>query len=236
MAGGHGLRGKGPFAYQETIHLPFYVVHPDVKGGQETRALTGHIDVVPTLLSMAGVAPTRAAEIAKRKLPGKDLSAILINPVAAGLHAARDGVLFAYSGLVTNDGGLFKVIGKAKAAGAKPAVALLKQGYKPNMKKRGTLRTVFDGRYKFTRYFSPLDHNQPKTIDELYKWNDVELFDLDRDREEMVNLGADSTKNRDLIQTMNAKLDALIKAEIGVDDGHELPNIPLVTWTIDRVS
>jgi arylsulfatase len=236
MAGGHGLHGKGPFAYEEGIHLPFYVVHPDVRGGQETRALTGHIDVVPTLLSMAGVAPTRAAEIAKRKLPGKDFSSILTNPGAAGLHAVRDAVLFTYSGLVTNDGDLFKVIGQAKAAGAKPALAIVKQGYKPDMKKRGTLRTVFDGRYKFTRYFSPLDHNRPTTIDELYKWNDVELFDLNTDPGEMVNLGADGTRNRDLILTMNAKLEALIRAEIGVDDGRELPNIPLVTWTIDKVS
>jgi arylsulfatase len=236
MAGGHGLRGKGPFAYQESIHLPFYVVHPDVKGGQETRALTGHIDVVPTLLSMAGVASTRAAEIAKRKLPGKDFSSILNNPGAAGLQAVRDAVLFTYSGLVTNDGDLFRVIGQAKAAGVKPAVALAKQGYKPNMKKRGTLRTVFDGRYKFTRYFSPLDHNRPTTIDELYKWNDVELFDLSTDPEEMVNLGTDSAKNRDLILSMNAKLDALIKAEFGVDNGRELPDIPRVTWDIDKVS
>ena len=104
------------------------------------------------------------------------------------------------------------------------------------MKKRGNLRTVFDGRYKFTRYFSPLDHNRPTTFDELYKWNDVELYDLNTDPEEMVNLGADSTKNRDLILTMSAKLEALIKAEIGIDDGRELPNIPLVNWAIDRVS
>jgi len=236
MAGSHGLHGKGPFAYKETIHLPFYLVHPDVKGGQETRALTGHIDVVPTLLSMAGIAPTRAAEIAKRILPGKDFSSILSNPGAAGLHAVRDGVLFTYSGLVTNDGDLFKVIGQARAAGAKPAAALLKQGYKPDMKKRGTVRTVFDGRYKFSRYFSPLEHNRPATIDELYQRNDVELFDLDTDPDEMVNLGADRTGNRDLILTMNAKLDALIKAEIGVDNGRELPNIPLVSWEIDKVS
>jgi arylsulfatase len=160
----------------------------------------------------------------------------LTNPRAAGPHAVRDAVLFTYSGLVTNDGDLFKVIGQAKAAGTKPALTIVKQGFKPNMKKRGTLRTVFDGRYKFTRYFSPLDHNRPATIDELYKWNDVELFDLNADPEEMVNLGADSTKNRDLILTMNAKLEALIKAEIGIDDGRELPNIPLVTWTIDKVS
>jgi arylsulfatase A-like enzyme len=236
MAGGHGLHGKGPFAYEEAIHLPFHLVHPDVKGGQDAQALTGHIDVVPTLLSMAGVAPTRAAELAKRKLPGKDFSSILANPGAAGLHAVRDAVLFTYSGLVTNDGDLFKVIGQAKAAGRKPTLAIVKQGYKPNMKKRGSLRTVFDGRYKFTRYFSPLDRNRPTTIDELYKWNDVELFDLNTDPGEMVNLGAGSAKDRDLVLTMNGKLEALIKAEIGVDDGRELPDIPLVTWAIDKVS
>ena len=35
---------------------------------------------------------------------------------------------------------------------------------------------------------------------------------------------------------MSGKLEALIKDEIGVDDGHELPYIPRVTWTIDRIS
>ncbi len=236
MGGAHGLHGKGPFAYQETIHLPFYVVHPDVKSGQDTHALTGHIDVVPTLLSMAGVTPPQAAKFAKRQLPGKDLTPILKNPAAAGLHAVRDAVLFTYSGLVTNDGDLFKVIGQAKTAGAKPGLSILKKRFKPDMKKRGTLRTVFDGRYKFTRYFSPLDHNKPRTIDELYKWNDVELFDLEKDPEELVNLGLDRTGNRDLILLMNAKLNAVIKAEIGVDDGRELPKIPFVNWAIDQVS
>jgi arylsulfatase len=104
------------------------------------------------------------------------------------------------------------------------------------MKKRGSLRTIVDGRYKFTRYFSPLDHNRPANIDELYKWNDVELFDLQADPAEMTNLGMDSTKNRELILAMNAKLNALIAAEYGADNGRELPNIPLVTWGIDKVS
>jgi arylsulfatase len=35
---------------------------------------------------------------------------------------------------------------------------------------------------------------------------------------------------------MNAKLEKLIKAEIGVDDGRELPDIPFVNWAIDKVS
>ena len=236
MAGSHGLHGKGPFAYEETMHLPFFVVHPDVKGGQDTRALSGHIDVVPTLLSLAGVDATKSAELAGRALPGKDLSRVLSNPGAADVHAARDAVLFTYSGLVTNDSGLFKVLADAKAAGKNPAVAIAKAGYKPDMKKRGSVRTVFDGRYKFSRYFSPLDHNNPRNIDELYKWNDVELFDLQTDPDEMINLAANVNANRDLISAMSAKLEVMIAAEIGKDDGHELPNIPFVDWTVDRIS
>ena len=71
MAGAHGLHGKGPFAYEETTHLPFYIVHPDVRGGQDCQALSGHIDVVPTLLAMAGVGPGKSGELARRTLPGK---------------------------------------------------------------------------------------------------------------------------------------------------------------------
>lgn len=236
MAGAHGLRGKGPFAYEDNIHLPFYVVHPDVKGGQDCRALSGHIDLVPTLLAMAGTEATKRAEFAGRALPGKDLSPLFTNPGGADLHAAREAVLYTYSCLATNDSGIFQIAAEAKAAGKKPALAVLKQRYVPDLKKRGAVRTAFDGRYKFSRYFSPLDHNQPTTIERLYAANDVELFDLNTDPAEMTNLAADRTANRDLILAMNSKLDALIKAEIGVDDGRELPNIPLVTWTIDRIS
>src|SRR5262249_34576804 len=62
MAGAPGLRGKGPFAYEESIHIPFLVVHPDARGGQTCRALSSHIDVAPTLLSLAGVSATRRSE------------------------------------------------------------------------------------------------------------------------------------------------------------------------------
>jgi arylsulfatase len=32
---------------------------------------------------------------------------------------------------------------------------------------------------------------------------------------------------------MSIKLEAAIKAEIGVDDGREMPDIPKVTWYMD---
>lgn len=235
LAGAHGLRGKGPFAYQEGMHLPFYVVHPDVRGGQDCDALTSHVDVVPTLLAMAGVGPEASGTIAGRELPGKSLLPVLDQPTSAELHAARDSVLFTYSGLGANDSGLWQRIADAKADGKNVAVSLVKEGYVPDLKKRGSLRTVFDGRHKFSRYFSPLDHNHPKDIDELFQWNDVELFDLQADPGETKNLAVDKETNHDLILAMNAKLEAIIRAEIGADDGRELPNMPLVDWAMDRV-
>src|SRR5262249_19301360 len=178
MAGAHGLRGKGPFAYEESIHIPFLVVHPDVKGGQTCRALSSHIDVTPTLLSLAGGSATRPSELAGPAPPRKDLAPVLSKPAAADVHAARQSVLFAYSALCTNDSTLLKVAGEAIAANKSPKEELEKAGYKPDLKKRGSVRTVFDGRYKFSRYFAPVERNRPTTLDDLYKANDPELFDL----------------------------------------------------------
>jgi hypothetical protein len=71
---------------------------------------------------------------------------------------------------------------------------------------------------------------------ELYEWNDVELF---RPREgsggDEEPGGGQRETNSELILAMNEKLEAIIKAEIGVDDGRGLPKIPLVNWAIDRV-
>lgn len=235
MGGAHGLRGKGPFAYQEAIHLPLFVSHPDVGGGQDCMALTGHIDIVPTILSMCGVDPGKSAELAGRLLPGKDFSPVLNRPGASGLHAVRDSVLFTYSGIATNDSELTKIVSEARAAGQDPKAAVKAAGYRPNMKKRGSLRTVFDGRYKFTRYFAPVDRNQPKNLDELYRWNDVELFDLKSDPSETRNLAASQGSNAELALDMSRKLEAIIKAEIGVDDGREMPPFEGVDWSIERI-
>lgn len=235
MAGAHGMRGKGPFAYEETIHLPFYISHPDLQGGRNTQALSSHLDVAPTLLSFAGVDAGKAAELAGRELPGKDLSAVLNDPEKADKHAVRDAVLFTYSGLILNDASVIELNTSAKAAGKNPLMEMARRRYMPDLKKRGSLRTVFDGRYKYSRYFSPTEHNEPVTLEQIYKYNDVELFDLATDPTEINNLGKDKAANADLILTMNAKLNKIVKEEIGVDDGRELPNIPLVEWAVDRV-
>ena len=234
MAGAHGLRGKGPFAYEETTHLPFYIVHPDVEGGQNCQALTSHIDLVPTLLSMAGVDVERQSELAGRKLPGENLTTLLTQPGTSGINAVRDSILFTYSGLITNDSELLRFVSTVKdpEGGVKTAI---REGTRPSLKKRGSLRMVFDGRYKFTRYFSPVEHNQPITVEEIYALNDLELFDLEKDPQEMNNLAVGKSENKELILSMNQKLQRRIQAEIGEDDGRELPNIPGIDWTLTKI-
>jgi len=64
--------------------------------------------------------------------------------------------------------------------------------------KRGAMRTLFDGRYKFTRYFSPMQHNLPRTLNELFEYNDVELYDLKNDPNEMHNLSPKGSEKQGL--------------------------------------
>jgi len=96
-------------------------------------------------------------------------------------------------------------------------------GLKPDLAKRGAIRSVFDGRYQFTRYFSPKQHNRPTSLDALFKLNDVELFDLQADPNEMNNLAMAPRKNAELLLAMNTKLNGLIDAEVGEDIGQMLP-------------
>jgi hypothetical protein len=87
--------------------------------------------------------------------------------------------------------------------------------------KRGFVRGITTEKYKFARYFSPLKFNMPTTMDELYANNDVQLFDLEKDPRELVNLAVDKETNATLIMELNNQLNALIVKEIGVDDGSE---------------
>jgi arylsulfatase len=232
--GAHGLRGKGPFAYEETLHVPLYVVHPDVSGGRSCAAMTSHIDIAPSLLALAGADRTRTSEIAGRELPGRDFAALLNDPGAADVHAIRDAVLFTYSGIATNDSDLVAFIARARAAGKDPKAEMAATGFRPDLKKRGTVRSVFDGRYTFSRYFSPTEHHQPMGLDELYRYNDLELYDRTNDPDEMENLAADPDGNAELVLAMSAKLESIIASEIGVDDGRELPDVDGVDWALPQ--
>jgi arylsulfatase len=235
MGGAHGLRGKGAFVYEECTHVPLLVSHPDVRGGADCRALTSHIDLVPSLLAMGGMSATRRAEAAGRELPGHDISPALARRSAAGVHDVRESVLFTYSGLAQNDSELMRVIAEGAAAGKDVKTAVKESGFKPDLTKRGSVRMAFDGRYKYARYFAPLERHRPTTVEEIRRRNDVELYDLRNDPGEMRNLAAPRIADEALLLAMNDKLNAAIAAEIGRDDGREMPDVAGIQWDVDRI-
>jgi len=55
MMGGHGLRSKGPMMYEEICNIPFLVRVPGGPAGVVSEALVSHLDVIPTMLEMAGI-------------------------------------------------------------------------------------------------------------------------------------------------------------------------------------
>ena len=223
--GAHRLHSKGATAYREQNNVPLIVVHPAHAGGKRCKAVTTHLDVAPTLVSLANPPADKKAAIAKA-LPGKDFSPLLAAPEAAATTAVRDGALFCYNMFAYIDGDFMqKAVGvMAQPDGKAKLQAAAKEGaLRPDLGKRGAIRGVFDGRYQFTRYFSPKQHNRPTSIDTLFKLNDVELFDLARDPNETRNLATDAKKNGDLIAAMNTKLNALIDDEVGEDVGQMLP-------------
>ncbi len=236
LCGAHGgLRNKGPVAYEQNVHVPMIVVHPDGEKGQTTRALTSHIDVLPTLVGMTG-APREAVSEITKGLPGKDFSGVVKNPLSAPINEVRTGVLFNYVGLSTIDAkfysNLFRNWSEDDGGFAmKPGDLADNQ---PDLTKRGFVSMIFDGRYKYARYYSPSQFNTPESIDDILAYNDIELYDLQEDPTEEKNLALpiilgkpliteEEKKLTDLIRYMNGQLNELMAREVGVNDGQFLP-------------
>ena len=90
------------------------------------------------------------------------------------------------------------------------------------MDKRGFLWFVFDGRYKFARFYASTAFNTPRTLEELFAANDVQLFDVQSDPAEVHNLALNREQNRETLLRMNALLNDLVGKDVGVTDGRFL--------------
>jgi len=227
LAGAHGLSGKGANGYREQLNVPFILSHPGFPGGKRCKAVTSHLDIATTLLSIAG---GKSGE--REELPGADITAVLGKPDAAPFDAIRPGALFNYNMFAYLDGDFLMNVSRFIREGGK-LEDLPDQGFRPDLTKRGAIRSVFDGRYKLNRYFSPQEHHMPRSLEELYANNDVELFDLETDPHEMHNLATDGQRNGDLLVAMNDKLNALIESEVGEDTGQMLPGGADANWRLD---
>lgn len=230
MDGAHQLHAKGAVAYREQNHVPLIVAHPAHPGGKQCRAVSSHVDIAPTLIAFTGVAADKQAAIVKG-LPGKDLSGLLVAPENAAVDAVRDGMLFNYNMFAYLDGDFLLKAVEHLQKGEKPA-EIKAAGLVPDMMKRGAVRSIYDGRYVFTRYFSPKQHNRPASLEELHQYNDVELYDLQADPLEMDNLAMNGKDHRDLVVAMNEKLNRLIDTEVGEDRGQMLPGGIEAGWEV----
>lgn len=84
LAGAHGLRQKAANLYRENAQVPLTMVWPGaVPAGETSQRLTGAVDLLPTMLAVAG------AESRSDPLPGRDLSPLWSDPQ----RAVRDAVL-----------------------------------------------------------------------------------------------------------------------------------------------
>ena len=238
LGGAHGMVDKGPTAYKEQNHVPLIVCHPGFPAthNQTVNALTSHVDLAPSLVEWA--APDKSTlKQASAGLLGHSLTPLLRKGSAARLHEIREGTLYCFSMLAFVDSELMRSAQEFLLEGGREQDMWM-ASTSPDLSKRGAVRSVFNGRYKFNRYFSPLDSHTPDTLEEILEKSDMELFDLRTDPEERHNLAAGVTsaasKNADLVLKMNALLNKLLETEVGIpDDARWLPvDVGMINWNI----
>jgi arylsulfatase A-like enzyme len=222
LGGAHQMRGKGANAYREQQHLPLMIVHPAYPGGGRTKAMSSQIDLAPTLLALTGK-PSDAVARAGAGLPGRNLSTVLSAPQQAATDAIRPAALYNYNMFTYLDAEWFGPLIKLVVSN-EPVVEKIRKlmRMQPDFSNRGAIRSVFDGRCRFSRYFSPIHFNRPTTYEALIADNDLEVYDLHEDPEETRNLAQDGTARGELITALNAKLNARIDEEVGDDNGRFL--------------
>ena len=163
-----GLRQKAFNTYEETIHLPLVVSNPVLFPHAATSpALASLVDVVPTVLALAGAAPESG-------LRGKDLTPVLAH------HAAPDGDALRRSGV---DYG--PVVAHPRPQRSvqdtihftyddhQAATALQDVPGQPNR-----IRCIRTRAMKYAFYFDPAGRAP----------TEHEMYDLERDPDERVNL------------------------------------------------
>jgi arylsulfatase A-like enzyme len=161
MCGSHGLRSKGPFVYEEIMRIPMYARVPGVTTAGAKSA---------ALASHADLAKTivSVADGDTTAMPGADMT-----PSLRDGSSVRDAVLFAQD----------------------------QAWYERCIHVRYAIRGVYDGRFKYARYYGvggsttqfgqPWDWDKKVGEDAPFEEHDHELYDLQEDPHELVNLAMD---------------------------------------------
>jgi len=265
LGGAHGLSGKGNTAYEEQTHVPLIIHHPEYNSTnpedlfRQCHEVTSHLDLAPTLVNWAcQAAPGSNTHMdITQKLQGYDLCGEDLSPLLKNISNGKtveelhpDGVLYCYNMYSIIDGEFALSVQQHLNTHGGTYEGF--EGVIDLETKKGAIRSVFDGRYKYSRYFSNKHHNMPgsnseddqEVLQQIYDNNEVELFDLGSDPHEEYNLAYEAglaaynhalgdgkvtqleLKVRDkLLLEMNAKMNRLIEQQVGNDDGSYLPNL-----------
>jgi len=151
-AGAHNyMMEKWHTAYQEAIHVPVVVQSAAINPDTEMRqidALTSHVDILPTLLGLAGVTEQEPAH-ARIKLQADHtmypLPGVNLTPLIQGIRAVptepdgmpREGVLFITDDEITQplqDGGKYQVSNDEAYGVFVQAVEVFARRYRPGAK------------------------------------------------------------------------------------------------------
>ncbi len=220
MAGAQGLRQKGPVIYKENVSVPLYISHPDARKARSVDSLGNTVDLLPTLYEFAG-GKVGELEDPFGKLPGVSLASAL-----TGGKTERDerGAFYNYGVPFYIDPQMMEGMMRSGATPSMWSIFIqsLKLGQLgPSRTNRGLHRGVFDGRYKFARFFGMGEHHIPADWQTLTAHNDLALYDTQTDPDELDNLALKPELHRDLILRLNAQTTALVETEVGKDDGRE---------------
>ena len=207
LAMSHGLQLQKFFnAYEESLRVPFVISSPLVNPTNQMREYTqttSHIDLLPTLLGLAGFSDAEIAQIKNRitghsltrDLPGLNLVPRILS--GANLAQERPGVIFTTSDdptrlppIVNPNTAFYKdnyndnYIPRVNQVAA--ALALLNDPNKvlqtspPNTIEPNSIHAICTGDWKYARYFD--EDTQPPKPDQF------EFYHLPSDPNEVTNL------------------------------------------------
>lgn len=175
LLGAHGLHQKFYCAYEEALHVPLIVHNPRLfSAPQQSQLLTSHIDLVPTILGLAGAdvvslqETLRAAHTQTRPLVGRNLADVFLGKKS--VDRSWEPVYFMTSDDPTSGLHQYSLLGVPY-----PAV----KGPKQIETVIAHLRTSSGAElWKYSRYFEPGAN----------ECDEYELYNLTQDPEEQMNL------------------------------------------------
>jgi len=219
LLGAHGgMQQKWYQAYEEAIHVPLIIRTSTVTTPRQVNTLTSHIDLIPTILGLAGVNVSAALDVLNethtetQPLVGRDLSQLI---TGVGTAPAAEPVYF-----MTRDNvsvGIEQIIGDA---GWPPVDS-------PNHVE--TIVVDIDGvTWKYSRYFQ-----EPSSVVATIENEDmlaaIEEYTNVDDQYEMYDLTNDPREERNLAGT-NLPVETTLKATL-VDQSAEKALEPGMTGT-----